>query len=113
MVCLGYAVVQALTLVTGLTEAGFHKRPYTIDVNLTWQALVVVKARLHGSMALHDTAQSAYDVVLVKTPFSNLPDELLLRVLYYLDIPELLSTSRVGIPSMPAPGLQRSADQHD
>jgi hypothetical protein len=29
---------------------------------------------------------------------SILPDELLLRVLYYLDIPELLATSRVSSP---------------
>lgn len=29
---------------------------------------------------------------------SDLPDELLLRVLYFLDVPELLSTSRVSRP---------------
>lgn len=28
--------------------------------------------------------------------FNDLPDELLLRILYFLDVPELLTTSRVG-----------------
>lgn len=32
------------------------------------------------------------------TSLSQLPEELLLRVLYFLDIPDLLSTSRVSRP---------------
>ena len=46
---------------------------------------------LDSIMALHDTETPAYSA----TPLCELPDELLLRVLYFLDIPELLSTSRV------------------
>lgn len=40
--------------------------------------------------------------------FDHLPDELLLRVLYFLDVSELLSTSRVGntLGSLQSPQTQ-------
>ncbi|KAF2766645.1 hypothetical protein EJ03DRAFT_298047, partial [Teratosphaeria nubilosa] len=43
-----------------------------------------------------EPAQASMAVALANITLAELPDELLLRILYFLDIPELLSTSRTS-----------------